>query len=217
MKKTILRIGWSITRFGDRHNLRFLSYNPITWAFFYISGRRAGKVFSLLVSEQFPEVRSALDVGAGTGGYVSSLSKQGIRAVGVEYSSVGRFLGKFQGADLIPFDCSQPDTQPSLGRFDLVFTIEVGEHIPESLSENFVDFIVCHGDFVIFSSAFPGQGGHGHINEQPKEFWQSLFEKRGFEKCTETETLIATRLKELGYRGWLPTNLQIFRKSNLNV
>jgi hypothetical protein len=213
MKKTILKIGWAITRFGDRHKLRFLTYNPITWAFFFVSGRRAGAVFAAVIREKFPEVDTALDVGAGTGGYVSNLNNLAIRTIGVEYSAVGRFLGKLQGAHLIPFDCSRPERNPVLGRFDLVFTIEVGEHIPESLSPNFVDFIARHGDFVIFSSAFPGQGGHGHINEKPKEFWQSLFKQSGFDRFSDLEDALSTSLIKHGYRGWLPKNIMVFRKA----
>lgn len=210
MKSLLLKTGWAITRFGEKYNLRFLTYNPIIWAFFFISGRNAGGVFARLVSEQFPEIRSALDVGAGTGGYVSSLSGKGIRTMGVEYSAAGRFLGKFQGADLMRFDCSRPESLPTLGRFDLVFSIEVGEHIPEFLSGNFVEFITRHSNFVIFSSAFPGQGGHGHINEKPKEFWQDLFEKRGFRRMQGMEDLLCKRLVELNFKGWLPHNMMVF-------
>jgi hypothetical protein len=32
----------------------------------------------------------------------------------------------------------------------------------------------------VFSAAVPGQGGEYHINEQPLEFWRSLFRQYGY-------------------------------------
>jgi SAM-dependent methyltransferase len=217
MKRTILRIGWSLTRFGERHGIRILTYNPITWASFYISGRREGAIFARIISELKPEIHSALDVGAGTGGYVAALARMGVRSIGVEYSWIGRILGKLQGSPMLSFDCSRKEACPELGRFDLVFSIEVGEHLPNELSSEFVEYISRHGDLVVFSSAFPGQGGHGHINEQPKDFWRELFNKCGFNNDVEMELLISTRLEESGYRGWLPKNLQVFRRNDVAI
>ena len=55
-----------------------------------------------------------------------------------------------------------------LGRkFDLVQSLEVGEHLPKSAADTFVETLVKHGDVVLFSAASVGQGGHDHINEQP--------------------------------------------------
>jgi hypothetical protein len=212
MKSIILKFGWALTRIGDKYNIRILTYNPITWAFFLASGYRGGRIFAKVVREIFPEVRSAIDVGAGSGGYVCHLRKSGIEAVGVEYSVVGRVLGRLQGATMLPFDCSQHEPSKNVGRFDLSFSIEVGEHLPTDLSAKFVEFIAERSDLVIFSAAHKGQGGHGHINEQSKEFWADLFEEKGFKKSTIMELEIVNSLKRLSYKGWLPINLQVFTK-----
>lgn len=66
-------------------------------------------------------------------------------------------------------------------KFDLVMTLEVGEHIPTENADNFVDNLVSGGDIVVFSAALPFQEGTFHINEQPAEFWASKFEKRGYQ------------------------------------
>jgi hypothetical protein len=76
------------------------------------------------------------------------------------------------------------NTPKSLSPFDIVFCIEMAEHIPETKSENLVDFLCAHGDIVLFSAAVPGQGGVGHINEQNQSYWFDKFYARGF-RCMD--------------------------------
>jgi hypothetical protein len=66
-------------------------------------------------------------------------------------------------------------------QFDLVQSLEVAEHLPETAADQFVDSLVRHGRLVLFSAATPGQGGENHINEQPWEYWREKFFKRDFE------------------------------------
>jgi hypothetical protein len=61
-------------------------------------------------------------------------------------------------------------------RFDLVQSLEVGEHLPLSAAETLVDSLTTASDRVLFSAAVKGQGGEFHVNEQPLAFWQELFE-----------------------------------------
>lgn len=197
---------------GERTGIRFLVYNPITWARFFFSGRRSGQVFATAITEVFPTVRSVLDVGAGTGGYVVRFRQAGFAAEGLEYSSVGRALARAQGVRLELLDCSRPAGMPDLPKVDLAYSIEVAEHLPEALADQFVGYLGGRADLVIFSAAFPGQGGQGHINEQPKEYWRSKFEASGFVFLpAEAEQLSAVLCKH-GFRGWFPKNLQVFKK-----
>jgi hypothetical protein len=126
------------------------------------------------------KVDSVLDVGCACGTWLRAWSKNGVADLhGVDGDYVDRQMlevpvGMFTAVDLIDlFD---------LGRqFDLVQSLEVGEHIKESASEAFVESIVLHARrYVLFSAAPPGQGGEHHINEQPYEFWRKKFERRGF-------------------------------------
>ncbi len=160
----------------------------------------------------FPHVKTVVDVGAGSGGYVAKLRDMGFDAMGVEYSPVGRFLGRVQGVKVLPFDCSVKEGMPDLEKADLVYSIEVGEHLPEELADRFVHYIADRADLVIFSAAFPGQGGQGHINEQPKAYWKDKFQTLGFDSSSSEMDAFAEMLVARGYRGWLPKNLQIFRR-----
>ncbi len=211
----MFKFGDFLTKLGETHHVSFLIYNPIVWSRFFYSSRRSGKLFANAISKLFPDIHSLCDVGAGTGGYVLQLRRSGFHAEGLEYSSVGRAIAKWQGVHLIPFDCSCIHNTVPLGRFDAVFTIEVGEHIPESLTGVFVDYIISRSDLVIFSAAFPGQGGQGHINEQPKEYWAEQFSKRGYVYEEQMSSQFSNLLVANGFRGWLPHNLQIFKKAQI--
>lgn len=212
MKATIQKLGDRITAIGEKRGIRWMIYNPITWARFLSDSRRGGRVFSQIVREEFPRVRTCLDVGSGAGGYVFWLKRRGLQAVGLEYSRVGRFLAGLQGAVTLPYDCSKKENCPNLGPFDLVYSIEVAEHIPASLEEMFIDYICSQGRLVIFSAAQPGQGGHGHINERPSVYWQTMFEQRSFDYIADKTARFSSRLEALGFRGWLPRNCRIFQR-----
>lgn len=66
-------------------------------------------------------------------------------------------------------------------RFDMAMSLEVAEHIPETLAEPFVSKLTDASDIVLFSAAIPGQGGVNHINEQYQSYWNRLFKKSGYE------------------------------------
>jgi hypothetical protein len=80
----------------------------------------------------------------------------------------------FRGVDLThPF---------ALGRtYDLAICLEVAEHLPRHAALPLVAQLTRSAPVVLFSAAIPGQGGHGHVNEQPHEYWHALFRKAGFE------------------------------------
>merc|ERR1712232_735510 len=67
--------------------------------------------------------------------------------------------------------------------FDAVLSKEVGEHIPKEGEGAFMDNLVRlaqpNGGRIILTWSHPGQGGHGHVNEQPKEYIIEQMEKRG--------------------------------------
>jgi len=211
LKDIIIKIGDKLTRLGDYYNIRWLVYNPITWGRFLHQSRYNGCIFSRTVKKVLPEIVTSLDVGSGGGGYVYYLRKHGYDAEGIEYSLIGRILGLLQGLHIRKYNCEWKTNPFQFKQFDLVYSIEVGEHIPYHLSDSFVEYISNRGRVIVFSAAHPGQGGQGHINEQPKKFWKEKFEKHGFAYQYEDTKEFQKNLIELGYKGWLPENIQIFR------
>jgi SAM-dependent methyltransferase len=131
--------------------------------------------------------RNALDLGCGLGYYVAFLREHGVDAVGVEAAAVGPHF-KAPGYHLA-YDLSTPF---DLGKtFDLVLCLEVIEHIPATLEATVFDTITRHtGKYLLFSGSTPGQGGAGHVNEQPQSYWFDQLMKRGFQLLLEESLLL---------------------------
>jgi 2-polyprenyl-3-methyl-5-hydroxy-6-metoxy-1,4-benzoquinol methylase len=133
------------------------------------------KVLGLLVTEL--DAKSLLDVGCGVGQTLRHAQNLGLEILGLEGSSAA--ISASPIADRISMvNLNEPhDLQR---RFDLVWSVEVAEHIHPKYTAVFLDTLVRHGDNVLLSAAPPGQGGAGHFNEQPQAYWIDLMEKRGF-------------------------------------
>ena len=125
------------------------------------------------------QIDSLLDVGGGNGVWAREWLAAGthdVLCIDGDYVNLGQLAipaTAFQARDLAePFDLQR--------RFDLVESLEVAEHLPESSADTFIDNLVTHGDVVLFSAAVPNQGGEHHVNEQPPEYWRTKFKKRGY-------------------------------------
>ena len=154
-----------------RYSLRFYEFqrNP--------SVASAREVVPLVIELIQPE--SVIDVGCGTGAWLSVFRDQGIEdVVGVDGNWVDKEMLLIPEERFVPGDLREPIRA---GRqFDLVVSLEVAEHIPAVLASSFVDSLTSLGPVVLFSAAIPGQGGTHHVNEQWPEYWANLFRERGF-------------------------------------
>jgi hypothetical protein len=123
--------------------------------------------------------KSVLDVGSGTGTWLKAFEEAGIQEYcGLDGNYVDRSQMQIPAEKFMATDLNKPWT---LGKkYDLVISLEVAEHLPESSADAFVESLVNHGDTILFSAAIPGQGGQGHRNEQWPEYWQRKFSKHGF-------------------------------------
>lgn len=124
-------------------------------------------------------VESVLDVGCGQGAWLAVWKELGVSVShGVDGDYVERARLLIDTDDFTAIDLTEPF---DLGRqYDLVQSLEVAEHLPESRADDFVASLVRHGDVVVFSAAPPGQGGDHHVNEQPYDYWRRKFEARGY-------------------------------------
>jgi SAM-dependent methyltransferase len=154
------------------YDTQFMDYAAVS------SAHAAQRVTSLL--RQNLEINSVLDVGCAHGTWLRTWSEAGARDVHgldgdyVDTAKLEIPAGAFTAANLNrPFDLER--------RFDLVQSLEVGEHIRTQASQHFVDSIAQHATkYVLYSAAPPGQGGEFHINEQSFEFWRGHFARHGF-------------------------------------
>jgi len=139
--------------------------------------RSAGPILEQV--SRWLSVRSVVDFGCGQGAWLSVWKQQyGCSVLGIDgaASAQARLLvaaDEFKALDLTaPIELGE--------RFDLVQSLEVAEHLPRRAARDFVATLTCHGDFVLFSAAPPGQGGEYHINERPYTYWRKLFAERDY-------------------------------------
>lgn len=123
---------------------------------------------------------SIIDIGCGIGSWLKVAKELGISKVcGVDGIKADKKLFMLDEADFIQADLSLPISTGQ--KYDMAFCLEVAEHLPPGAADTIVDTLVNHSDIILFSAAIPGQGGQAHINEQPPEYWQGKFEKRGYQ------------------------------------
>jgi len=122
--------------------------------------------------------QSVVDVGCGSGGLLAALQRRGVsRLLGLESSAAGVARARRKQLTVESVDLSRPFALPP---FDLTVCLEVAEHLPETVADQFVDGLLSGSGQLLFSAATPGQGGEHHVNEQPHEYWIAKFADRGF-------------------------------------
>jgi SAM-dependent methyltransferase len=141
------------------------------------SARSADAIVPIVVDMLQPT--SVVDVGCGLGSWLAVFEQHGVeRILGIDGDWVDVASLKIPAERYLARDLTKPlrvDKQ-----FDLVLSLEVGEHLPPESAEIFVESLTTLGPVIVFSAALPGQGGTGHLNEQWPEYWVQLFAARGY-------------------------------------
>jgi hypothetical protein len=126
--------------------------------------------------------RSVVDVGCGSGAWLSVFETAGVQdLVGLEVSPVDPEI-----ADVSPYVIQACDLSEQfyLSRdFDLALSLEVAEYLPEKLAASFIESLTRLAPLILFSAAVPGQMGVGHVNEQWPTYWCRHFSRFGFKVC----------------------------------
>ena len=102
------------------------------------------------------------------------------------------------------------------GRTDVAYCLEVAEHLTPELGDRLVTFLTLVASRVVFSAAHPGQGGAGHINEEPREYWTARFLRRGFGERIDLTRQLRSAVVARGVGGaWFPTNLAVYEAHSI--
>lgn len=170
---------------------------------------------SIILPELFKISRhnSILDIGCGIGTWLSVAKSLGVSEVlGVDGEYIDRNLLKkyLQEDEFLAFDLCKPLNLNK--KFDLCFCLEVAEHLPEIAADSLLETISRHSDSILFSAAFPGQGGQNHLNEQKTSYWIEKFRKLGFNVYDPFRFLIWNNSK---VEPWYKQNLLYFSRSKL--
>lgn len=149
-----------------------------------------------------------LDIGCNTGNWLRAFEDAGVEfTLGCDLPHLKPHLVCNPNAFFIR-DLSEPyHPCPTDSTVRLVLCLEVGEHLPQERARDLVARC-CHwtrgGGAVLFSAAVPGQGGHGHVNEQPHAYWRDLFAAEGY---SWDESI----------RAKLPESLAAYYRNNMAV
>ena len=94
-------------------------------------------------------------------------------------------------------------------------SLEVAEHIEPEYAEQYVINLCSFGDLILLTAAPPGQGGHGHVNCQPKRYWEKLFGWNGYLRVNYYEARLRAELhpwhKKKGIKAYYD-NCMVFKK-----
>ena len=122
---------------------------------------------------------SLLDVGCGTGTWLSAARELGVaKLFGIDGATIDKIEFLIEKEFYLSVDLRENWNLNR--RFDLVICLEVAEHLEETVGEHLIRKITQHGDRVVFSAACPEQPGQHHVNCQWPAYWQNLFNLHGF-------------------------------------
>ena len=209
------RAKWSLEACGARYDKIFRQLNDLYRKGWYevdqISyhqieseeGPFATRLAQWIATELAPA--TVLDIGCGPGTYVRALRTAGVEATGIDTDD--RVVGQQHLQQQSLFELQQQAA--------LVICLEVAEHIEPAKAQDVVTSVVQAveaGGLLIWSAARPGQGGVGHINCQPKDYWAQLITAAGLQRDTETEQQMLAHIGAGYHMGWFLQNAMVFRR-----
>jgi SAM-dependent methyltransferase len=163
-----------------------------------------------IIKNFYPEISSVLDVGCGTGTFLSVFQDefQNLKILGIEGPWVKSEFFEVDSNEILIWNLA--NSFPLLDqRFDLAVCLEVAEHLPIEIADSLVNFLCSSANLVLFSAAIPFQGGVGHVNERWQSYWASIFNKKGF-KVKDIIRPLIWKNTEINY--WYRQNILIFEK-----
>lgn len=212
MRKEVVvgKLAGRLSRLGQRWNSERLTYNPLLILHFHWMARAAAPGLVSAMRELVPDARLVGDIGAGSGAYAAEASRQGLSVIACERSWTGRFLARRQGIHAEFFDLERHPPADLPNSIDMAYCLEVAEHLAPPLGDRLVDYLSELAPLVIFSAATPGQGGHGHINEQQHSYWIQRFGAHGLALDHRRTARLRAQMAVTDAPWWLKANLMVF-------
>ena len=151
---------------------------------------------------------TVIDVGCGEGAWAAEFAAAGCAVTGVDGGHVERSRLRIPADRFHAHDLERPLAGLFPGtRFDLAVCLEVAEHLAPARGPRLVDDLAALSDRILFSAAVVGQGGFGHVNERPHEYWVELFEDRRY---AATAVLRRRFAGDPAVASWYRSNMLLF-------
>lgn len=184
-------------------------YSDAFFATIHEGAVRSARVVVPILADLTP-IRSVVDVGCGSGAWLTVFKERGVaRVFGIDGS-----VASEARAVLAPGEYQQIDLESGFvfeDRFDLCISLEVAEHLNPAAARNFVRTLTSASDVVVFSAAVPGQGGTKHINCRWPSYWQEHFRAFGY-VMSDCIRPFVSRNPDIEY--WYRQNVFLFVKEN---
>jgi cyclopropane fatty-acyl-phospholipid synthase-like methyltransferase len=149
-------------------------------------------------------IKSAIDLGCGEGHYVNDLNNNGINCLGYDGNPNTTSITNNRCQIM---DLSKPQVFEQKSEFTI--SLEVAEHIPKQFEDIYIQNVHnSNTKGIILTWAIPGQGGHGHVNEQPNEYALNKFLSLGY-KYNTTDSNILRNNAEL---WWFKKTIMVLEK-----
>lgn len=157
-------------------------------------------------------IKSLVDFGCGIASYLEGAFEKGVTIKGFEFNladampyispHIAQFVEKKDVAK--PINC---------GVFDCAMSIEVAEHLPNSLatSKQLVrNLVVASKRYIFFTAASPQQTNPRHINCREYEEWVELFEAEGVRLLSSEVVKMKKIWEDIKHPAYIDKNLMIF-------
>jgi SAM-dependent methyltransferase len=153
---------------------------------------------------------SLIDVGCANGLHLKAFKELGVtRLFGIEGTShFAPYIEKYFGDQYIISDLRHP--LPYIGKFDLVISFEVLEHLEKGAAKRAVENLINLGN-TLCVSANPSKGGFYHLNPKPKEYWLDIFTSFDMIYCGDEVNKLQSIFSKMNCSQWFKTDLMVFR------
>lgn len=195
-----------INALWDKGWYQLNNHDVIDYTSLDIEERPFAKRLARWIEDSYFSPDLVIDLGCGPGTYVECFNELGIDAIG--YDIDPRVEGK---PDLF---CQDLLTVTPEKKADVVLCMEVAEHMDESKNKEIIQAILrclAPKGYLIWTAAAPGQGGVGHINCKPKEYWKDLMSNTpGLCHMPGIEEELIKDMSRGYHMGWFVQNLLVF-------
>jgi SAM-dependent methyltransferase len=202
------------SRLGERHDAGWLVYHPLQTLSYHRAARADAPAMARALRDVLPDARRYVDVGAGGGALAAELVRHGLDVALCEHGLAGRLLARRTGMRCGRLDLTRDPPARLAGTFDVACCLEVAEHVDERLGDVLACYLAALAKTIVFSAAHPGQGGRGHVNEQPQAYWIERFERCGADHRPDLSRRLAEAFR--GHRveaPWYADNVMAFECS----